>query len=41
VRFGPYKRKHYVVLNNVKGVLAVYRIKNDGMLRRWPPEVES
>jgi hypothetical protein len=38
-----YKRKHYVVLENVRGVMAVYRIKNDGMLRRmrrWPPAIE-
>jgi len=29
----------YVVLKNVDGLLAVYRVKNDGMLRamaRWP-----
>src|SRR6185437_15157903 len=31
--------KSYVVLFNVNGTLAVYRIRNDGMLkrlRRWP-----
>jgi hypothetical protein len=30
----------YVVLRNVRGVLAVYRVRNDGVLkglRRWPP----
>jgi len=35
--------KDYVVLRNVNGVLAVYRIRNDGMLkrlRRWPEEIE-
>jgi hypothetical protein len=35
--------KAYVVLENVNGVLAVYRVRNDGMLkglRRWPSEVE-
>ncbi len=33
----------YVVLRNVSGTLAVYRVRNDGMLRRmrrWPKEVE-
>lgn len=32
----------YVVLQNVGGVLAVYRVQNDGILRRmkrWPREV--
>jgi len=31
--------KSYVVLRNVNGVLAVYRVRNDGMLKRlkrWP-----
>lgn len=31
--------KHYVVLRNVNGILAVYRVRNDGMLKglkRWP-----
>jgi hypothetical protein len=35
--------KHYVVLRNVNGVMAVYRIRNDGILKRmkrWPEEVE-
>jgi len=35
--------KDYVVLRNVNGVMAVYRIRNDGMLkrlRRWPEEIE-
>lgn len=34
--------KHYVVLRNVNGVLAVYRIRTSGQLkrlRRWPAEV--
>jgi hypothetical protein len=34
--------KNYVVLRNVRGVLAVYRVRNDGMLkrlRRWPAEL--
>lgn len=26
--------KDYVVLRNIRGVLAVYRIKNDGFLKR-------
>jgi hypothetical protein len=32
----------YVVLRNANGVLAVYRVRNDGMLkrlRRWPAEL--
>jgi hypothetical protein len=34
-----YDGKRYVVLRNGSGVLAVYRVRNDGMLkrlRRWP-----
>ena len=34
--------KQYVVLGNVNGILAVYRIKNDGYLKRlkrWPEEI--
>lgn len=33
--------KQYVVLNNVAGVLAVYRVRNDGVLKRLarPPAV--
>lgn len=33
----------YVVLRNARGVLAVYRVRNDGMLkrlRRWPASLE-
>lgn len=36
--------KSYVVLRNTDGVLAVYRILNDGALkrlRRWPTELEE
>lgn len=36
--------KAYVVLRNVRGVLAVYRVRNDGMLkgmRRWPKSIED
>ena len=36
--------RHYVVLRNIKGTLAVYRVKNDGYLRRlrrWPKELEE
>jgi hypothetical protein len=36
--------KQYVVLENVNGVLAVYRVRNDGMLKglkRWPAELEN
>lgn len=35
--------KRYVVLRNRSGLLAVYRVRNDGMLRRmrrWPAELE-
>ncbi|MGH3187205.1 MAG: hypothetical protein ACRDPY_25290 [Streptosporangiaceae bacterium] len=34
--------KRYVVLENFDGVLAVYRVRNDGILkalRRWPAEI--
>lgn len=34
--------KLYVVLQNSRGTLAVYRVRNDGVLRRmkrWPREV--
>ena len=36
--------KDYVVLRNINGVLAVYRIRNDGMLKglkRWPAGLED
>jgi hypothetical protein len=36
--------KDYVVLRNAHGVLAVYRVRHDGMLkrlRRWPAELEE
>jgi hypothetical protein len=36
--------KRYVVLENVNGVLAVYRVRNDGILKglkRWPKELED
>lgn len=36
--------KRYVVLRNVRGVLAVYRIRNDGLLKRlkrWPADEET
>jgi hypothetical protein len=34
-----YEGKQYVVLSNVRGTLAVYRVRNDGMLKglRRPP----
>lgn len=35
--------KRYVVLRNCRGILAVYRVRNDGMLKglkRWPKELE-
>ena len=34
-----YQGKYYVVLRNIRGTLAVYRVKNDGYLKglkRWP-----
>ena len=34
----------YVVLRNVNGVMRVYRVRNDGILkglRRWPKEIEE
>jgi site-specific DNA-cytosine methylase len=36
--------KQYVVLENVNGVLAVYRVRNDGILKglkRWPQELNE
>lgn len=38
------KGKRYAVLENIKSILAVYRIKNDGYLKRlkrWPSELEN
>lgn len=35
--------KEYVILRNVEGPLAVYRVRNDGKLkglRRWPAGIE-
>lgn len=42
---GPvtYKGRQYVVLFNVRGVLAVYRVRTTGVLKRlvrWPHEIE-
>jgi len=39
-----YKGREYVVLENSNGVLAVYRVKNDGylkFLKRWPKGLED
>ena len=36
--------KKYVVLRNTHGVLAVYRVRNDGVLKgmkRWPAEINE
>ena len=36
--------KRYVVLRNINGILAVYRIRTDGNLKdlkRWPKELEK
>jgi hypothetical protein len=38
------KGKSYVVLSNINGILAVYRILNNGLLkglRRWPSEIDK
>ena len=35
--------KNYIVLRNVNGILAVYRVRNTGALKRldrWPKELE-
>jgi hypothetical protein len=35
--------KKYVVLRNVNGLLKVYRVRNDGVLKglkRWPAEIQ-
>jgi hypothetical protein len=35
--------RHYVVLRNVRGTLAVYRVRNDQMLKRlkrWPDALD-
>jgi len=34
--------RNYVVLKNGNGILAIYRVRNDGMLKRlkrWPVEL--
>jgi len=39
-----YNGKDYVMLKNVNGIMAVYRIRNDGILRRlkrWPQALED
>jgi hypothetical protein len=36
--------KRYVVLRNIKGTLAVYRVRNDGVLKslkRWPKSLSG
>lgn len=36
--------KLYVVLSTARGILAVYRVRNDGMLRRmrrWPSDLKG
>jgi hypothetical protein len=36
--------KFYVVLQNINGVLAVYRVRTSGVLkalRRWPKDIEQ
>jgi hypothetical protein len=36
--------RQYVVLHNIRGILAVYRVRNDGILKglkRWPKELET
>ena len=37
-----HKKMAYVILRNTRGTLAVYRVRNDGILKRlkrWPIEV--
>jgi len=39
-----YKGKQYIVLRNVRGVVAVYRVRTDGILKRlvrWPEQIEQ
>jgi hypothetical protein len=39
-----HNRKEYVVLRNANGLLAVYRVRNDDMLkrlRRWPSSISG
>ncbi len=39
-----HRRKVYVVLRNARAILAAYRVRNDGMLkrlRRWPAELDD
>ena len=39
-----YGGKVYVSLRNANGIVAVYRVRNDGMLkrlRRWPKGIEE
>jgi hypothetical protein len=39
-----YNGKDYCILRNIRGVLAVYRIKNDGFLKRlkrYPNEFDN
>ena len=36
-----FEGKRYVVLNNVNGILAVYGLKNDGVLKRLGRRPES
>ncbi len=43
---GPvsHNNKDYVVLRNINGILAVYRVRYDGILRRmrrWPKALEN
>jgi hypothetical protein len=36
--------KQYVVLRNARGTIAVYRVRNDGMLKRlkrWPNAIDE
>jgi len=36
--------KQYLVLRNINGILRVYRVRNDGVLkglRRWPKKLED
>jgi hypothetical protein len=43
-RVTEHEGKRYVILANTSGVIAVYRVRNDGILkglRRWPKAIEA
>lgn len=43
-RVEEHEDRLYVVLRSMRGIMAVYRVRNDGMLkglRRWPASIEA